>query len=283
MNYALKFIFKKDAEIIFNSFTNLFDVRIAFLSPTGEEINVGKNKPVCSYCSLLKKELGLGELCIQLDKAKRLEAVKSGEMHSYQCHGGMTEAITAMKLNGELLGFVMIGQFRTDTDQLPRNIAKMWSEKFENDDLEKAFLKRPLFTQKYSKNILELYNQLIKLIISHHLIEVKGNNSIQPLITFMAEHIDENISLKQASSILFQSESNVSRKVKKVTGKSFKRFQIDLKLDKADEYFSTNQKITVKEVSAKLGYQDPYFFSRLYKKYRGHSPATAKKKFSEMT
>jgi len=278
MNHSLKFIFKKDIERIFNSFTNLFDIRIAFLSPTGDELNVGKNKPICSYCSLLRKELGLDDLCVQLDKKKRIEAAASGEMLTYKCHGGMTEAISAMKLNDELLGFVMIGQFRTGTNQLPHKIKKIWTDKFGNDELEKAFFKRPLFTEKYSESILELFNQLINLIISQHMVEVQGGNSIGPLITFMTEHLNEHITLKQAAEILYQSESNISHKIKEATGKSFKKFQIDLKLDKADEYFSTKPDMTVREVALKLGYKDSFYFSRLYKKYRGHSPTTAKKK-----
>ena len=31
--------------------------------------------------------------------------------------------------------------------------------------------------------------------------------------------------------------------------------------------------ITIREVARKVGYDDPYYFSRLYKKYRGCSPA----------
>ena len=113
------------------------------------------------------------------------------------------------------------------------------------------------------------------------MVEVKGNNSIQPLITFMIDRIEENISLSQAAAMLYQSESSISHKIKEATGKSFKQFQIDLKLEKADELFSAKPNITVKEVSAKLGYDDQFYFSRLYKKYRGLSPAAAKKKFRE--
>ncbi len=279
MAYLLKYIFKKDIERIFSSFTDLFDIRIAFLSPTGSEINVGKNKPICQYCSLLRKEPDFDELCVNLDKAKRIDAADSGKMLVYRCHGGMTEAIKAIKLNDELLGFVMIGQFRTDIDQLPHNVKETWADKFQPGQLKEAFLKRPLFTKQYSDSILELFTQLINLIISQHMIEVKGNKSVQPLITFITERLDENISLCKAADMLYQSESSISHKFKEATGKSFKQFQIDLKLDKADEYFSTKPDITVKEVATKLGYDDQFYFSRLYKKYRGCSPAAAKKKF----
>ena len=113
MNYSIKFIFKKEANRIFNVFTNLFDIRIAFFSSSGKELSVGKNKPICSFCSLLRERLDLEIKCLDLDRKKRLEAAQQKKLIVYQCHGGMPEAIRPIYIEDELIGFVMIGQFRT--------------------------------------------------------------------------------------------------------------------------------------------------------------------------
>jgi len=63
-----------------------------------------------------------------------------------------------------------------------------------------------------------------------------------------------------------------------MTGKGFKRFQIDFKMEKADQFLRKNPEMTVKEVAYRLGYNDPYYFSRLYKKYRGCSPTAVRKR-----
>lgn len=277
MTASVRFIFQKDVEEIFEVFTNLFDIRIAFFSSSGEEVNVGKNKPLCRYCHLLREKLSLEETCLNLDKKMRGHALEKRKTISYQCHGGMTEAITPIYLEDELVGYVMIGQFRTSTEPIDKVIHQRWKKRVGTNELENAYLKTPLYTSQYSNNIMRLFEILIDFIVSQRLIEIENSSTIQPLIAFMESHIEENTTLAQAAKIVCKSKSSISHNFKKITGKNFKQFQIDLKLAKADEYFKNRPDITVKEVAFKLGFDDPFYFSRLYKKYRGKSPDISRK------
>ena len=277
MTTSVRFIFQKDVEEIFEVFTNLFDIRIAFFSNNGEEVNVGKNKPLCRYCHLLREKLNLEETCLNLDRKMREHALEKRKTISYQCHGGMTEAITPIFFDDELVGFVMIGQFRTSKEPMDKVIQQRWKKEVGTEELEKVYLETPLYTPNYSKNILRLFEVLIDFIISQRLIEIENSSTIQPLIAFIENHLEENITLAQAAKIVCKSQSSISHNFKKITGKSFKQFQIDLKLAKADEYFKNKQDITVKEVAYKLGFDDPFYFSRLYKKHRGKSPDILRK------
>jgi len=35
----------------------------------------------------------------------------------------------------------------------------------------------------------------------------------------------------------------------------------------------TRRGVTVREIAFELGFKDPYYFSRLYRKHRGHPPS----------
>ncbi len=61
--------------------------------------------------------------------------------------------------------------------------------------------------------------------------------------------------------------------ISSILHKSFKQMMIEEKLKKAEEYFHLGPNITIREVAVKVGYNDPYYFSRLYRKYRGLSPS----------
>ncbi len=53
-------------------------------------------------------------------------------------------------------------------------------------------------------------------------------------------------------------------------------FFIHLKMERARKYLlQTNLK--VKEIGEKLGYEDPYYFSRIFTKHLGLSPANYRK------
>ncbi|OGS36023.1 MAG: hypothetical protein A2293_05805 [Elusimicrobia bacterium RIFOXYB2_FULL_49_7] len=49
---------------IFNHFTAFFDIRIAFFSPCFEEIRSGRDKPISSYCRLVRTAFGSGSLSL---------------------------------------------------------------------------------------------------------------------------------------------------------------------------------------------------------------------------
>ncbi len=275
----MKYIFRKEVQDILDIFTDLFDIRIAFFSIEGKELKVGKRKGLCQYCSLLRQRLDYESICLNLDEKMRSKALIDKKMIRYQCHGGMTEAIIPIHIEDNLIGYLMIGQFRISREPLGTSIRKQWAEKIGTDELEAAFLKTPYFPEMYALNILKLFKVLVDHILYRHMVDLYSSSSIQPLLAYLQSHIEEQLDLTEASSILFQSQSSLSHKFKKLTGKSFKQFQIDMKLDKADEFFKMNPEMSIKEVAYRVGYKDPYYFSRLYKKYRGQSPSQTKKDF----
>jgi AraC-like DNA-binding protein/ligand-binding sensor protein len=279
MKSILKYIFQKEVLEIFDLFTDLFDIRIAFFTSQGEELKVGKSKPLCRFCQLLRKHLNYEQVCLTLDKKMRDQAVQQKKLIHYKCHGGMTEAIYPIFMEEQLIGFVMIGQFRTANEKLNRSIRKKWKEQVGTDDLEEAFKQTPDYSKEYSISILKLFSILVDHILYRHMIELYGSTSVQPLISFLQGHFEERLNLEEAADITFQSRSGLSQKFRRVTGKSFKQFQIELKLNKADEYFKKKPDMTIKEVSFRLGYHDPYYFSRLYKKHRGRPPSQARQQW----
>lgn len=280
MKYPLKYVFQEKAQEILDVFTELFSIRIAFFTAEGHELKVGKSKPLCKYCQLLRDRLDYDDVCLSLDNRMRQAAVHAGQSVSYTCHGGMTESVTPVIMDEVLIGFLMIGQFRTSPGPVPSVISRKWKKQIGNSELHQAFEVTPCYPKKQTEQILKLFNILVDFILYRHMIELYGSHSIQPLMNFLQTHMEENLILSEGAEILMQSKSSLAHKFKKVTGKSFKRYQIDLKLNKADEYFSKHPEMTIREVAARLGYDDPYYFSRLYKKYRGHSPLKTKKELT---
>jgi AraC-like DNA-binding protein len=51
-----------------------------------------------------------------------------------------------------------------------------------------------------------------------------------------------------------------------------------MKLDMADELFQARPEITVREAAYATGFEDPYYFSRLYAKHRGHPPRETRRR-----
>ena len=59
----------------------------------------------------------------------------------------------------------------------------------------------------------------------------------------------------------------------KKLGMTFKNLVIDRRLCRAEKLMQENPGMTVEEIAVQCGYSDQFYFSRIYRKYRGIPPS----------
>jgi AraC-like DNA-binding protein len=91
-------------------------------------------------------------------------------------------------------------------------------------------------------------------------------------VDFMQRHLDMPLSLAEMADRAGQSVSYYCRLFKQRTGQAPMNYFLQLKVRKACELLD-HTRLNVKEIALELGYDDPYYFSRLFKKIQGCSPA----------
>jgi AraC-like DNA-binding protein/ligand-binding sensor protein len=277
MSQSVKFIFQQDAQRIFRYFTRIFGIRIVFFSSDGQEINVGDNRPPCRYCSLLRNTLGFEYKCHQTDRKKQFLAAANRSLVAYQCHGKMTEAVMPVYAAEKLIGYIMIGQFRIHRILEPPVWLKQSQGRTMLKQLSTAYQDVPFYPPEMVENIIGLFAVLVEFIVARHLINIKNNQAIERIIAYLHEHPEEILSLTEAADLLRCSVSSLSHRFKESANTSFKNYQITCKLDAADEYMDTRPELSIGQIAKRLGFKDPLYFSRLYKKYRGKSPRYQRK------
>ena len=283
MRNTLAIIIKEDVQKILDTFSSCFKIRILFYSTLGEILKVGLNQPDSLFCRLIQNRLYGEDICLIMDDKKRLEAARKRKMLCYRCHAGLVEAIKPIFVENNLIGFAMIGQFRSRKDILPA-IKKDWSAKYNLSELKKAFYELPYFPSYMINHILELFAILAEYIVSKEMVAIKGSLVVDKIVSHIKDNITrKNITLKEAAEYAGRSISTVSHSFKEILGISFKQMCIKLKLDKAEEYLRTIPEITIKEVAEKIGYDDQFYFSRIYKKYRKIPPSKYLKNYLSKT
>lgn len=99
----------------------------------------------------------------------------------------------------------------------------------------------------------------------------KQNSHMTMVIRYMYKHMNENLTLEDISKELRLSKSYINAIFKKNAKKAPIEFFIHLKMQEACKLLkSTN--MCVYEIGNALGYEDPYYFSRIFKKVVGVSP-----------
>jgi len=87
----------------------------------------------------------------------------------------------------------------------------------------------------------------------------------------------EKINFKEFAISENMSYENFRKRFKKETGFSPKQYFLMIKMNRAKERL-LRPEVNIKELSFELGFEDPYYFSRFFKKKEGLSPTQFKKK-----
>ncbi|MCR5608539.1 MAG: AraC family transcriptional regulator, partial [Lachnospiraceae bacterium] len=94
---------------------------------------------------------------------------------------------------------------------------------------------------------------------------------VKKAMYYVYEHYSENITLSDMAALTGVSLQYFSKLFKDETGFNFVNWLNGFRVNKAKEFMSSNQ-YTIKEVCFKAGFNDPNYFSRIFKKYEGKAP-----------
>ncbi|MCM0611319.1 AraC family transcriptional regulator [Marinobacter sediminum] len=88
---------------------------------------------------------------------------------------------------------------------------------------------------------------------------------------YMREHLDERIALEQLADLAGLSPAHFATRYREQTGTSPIQHFLHLKVERACQILDTTE-LSFADISRRLGYDDAYYFSRLFKKVMGQSP-----------
>ncbi|MEX1028788.1 MAG: response regulator [Paenibacillaceae bacterium] len=106
--------------------------------------------------------------------------------------------------------------------------------------------------------------------------EKYSENAVSRAARYMEEHYSEPLPLQQVASHVHLNTTYFSHLFKKVTGRSFVEYLIELRMEKA-KLLLTNTDMNITEVSGMLGYDLPNYFAKLFKQSTGLSPKEYRK------
>ncbi|WP_407272036.1 helix-turn-helix domain-containing protein [Radiobacillus sp. PE A8.2] len=100
----------------------------------------------------------------------------------------------------------------------------------------------------------------------------KSEAYLEDAVNFMAAHIGKPLKLEAVATHIGLSKQHVIHVFNQFTGMPPIDFFLRMKMQRASQMLDLST-LSVKEVGAAVGYDDPYYFSRVFKKVMGSSPS----------
>jgi len=270
-NTSLEIILSDKVQALLDDFAALLDVRVTFFSADGSRVRRGKEMPNCKYCGIVQCELGRLDRCYAMDWDKQQEATSLRRSISYRCHAGLHEALAPVFVHEQLVGYLMIGQFRTDTE-FPIEIRGAVTDPELRRRLKEAFDELPLFPPERLAGVLGVFKTLIDYIAVRELAILRGDALRGEIDRYMDRHLAENIMLPEMARRLGRSISTISQFLRRNYHTGFKELLNEKRLARAESFWKTHPDATVAEAAAAAGFSDQFYFSRVFRKRRGMPP-----------
>ena len=136
-------------------------------------------------------------------------------------------------------------------------------------------LKKPYFQDIINCNFIKLL-AIFNRTSSLNQIETKSNFAIDELIVLLNQDYNKKWTINSMASFCNLSVYYFSRLFKQHTGTPAIIFLTKIRINKAKELLMLNEK-TISDIAFSVGYTDPLYFSKTFKKYVGVSPKNYKK------
>lgn len=118
--------------------------------------------------------------------------------------------------------------------------------------------------------LMEILVDLCRLATLGHTANPEVSN-INNLLHYLNDHVQDSFHSDEIANAMNLNYNYLCEIFKKQTGLTIQQYHTSLKMREAERYLRTTE-YTISEISLRLGYHDPLYFSNVFKKHHNISP-----------
>lgn len=169
-------------------------------------------------------------------------------------------------------------------EALDKNLALEMKDVINLNDYK---MTKEIFSGHKTKSIENIKKEMSNFIINSYVEDksFNGNNvsvsrTLKPAIDYIYSNKSENISVKDMADLCHISQSYFSRLFVKEMGEKFSTYMSKLKIQWSKKFLEETD-IPVTQISEELGFNEPGYFIKMFKKYEGVTPSIYRKYYKK--
>lgn len=272
----MKFVFEKEKLTeLMRDFYTLTRIRLVLFDSDFKRVAAYPENE-CEFCRKIKESTKGQELCAKSDKEafERCLRVQSS-FEIYKCHAGLIEAVSPLKMNDIVIGYIMFGQIVEKSDKRTNKdkITEYLSEYTDNDTAEAE----RLFTSLISKSDTQI-SAAAKIMEScacylcvSELFKVDEGELIFHLDNYINNNIAEDLTAEHLCRRFGISKNKLYALSASIYGTGIADYIRKKKVAIAGKYLK--QGFSVADSAEKAGFSDYNYFSKIFKRETGVLPS----------
>lgn len=268
-------------KLLLNDFTKITGLRIGLFDVDFNEIFITVDH--CEFCNMMRNDpIGFCR-CLESDYSAIEKAKEMRGVNIYRCHAGLIEACAPIYDDNELLGYIFLGQMlgEENYEEQCANIELLVSDIIDDSASIRNKLKN---TKRLNKDYLVSATNVMvactRFIIYEQLLKYEKSDIWYKVNEYIKSNYDKKITLEGMSEMLSVSVPTLCKITKQKSGKTIVEIITETRIEKA-KYYLENSKLSIAEISSKLGIDDYSYFSRIFKKSTGFSPNVWRKNYCQ--
>jgi AraC-like DNA-binding protein/ligand-binding sensor protein len=274
-----------------NAFHKLTNLPLHYIPMGSDEAVDGITEHDNPLCSHFQGDSSVCGTCAMMHE--RLREQGHSESYTAQCFAGLTESVVPVKLGEEVIGFLQTGQVlmqepnEDEMNEIVDNLKGHGVTLSVADIREMYFENHVMSKDQYDAVIrmLEIFAGHLSTIVNQLALDKtdqeKEPERVAMARTFIAKHLDENITLPRVAEAVNTSSFYFSRMFKQVTGHTFTEYLAMARIERAKKLMRDNNK-NITQIAYESGFQSLSQFNRVFRKIQNEAPGTFRKRIHNL-
>lgn len=231
------------------------------------------------YCSYIRTTERGTNGCRTCDLAACERAAKMQEAHIYVCHAGITEAITPIRFENDVLGYVILAHMMPleGYEKAFENAVKRCESYGLNKALAQEYLSE--ITPRNQEQILactHLLDAVSSYLYAANLVKRNNGELANRISQFIVENLSEKLTSDWICRKFFISRTKLYMVSNKIFGMGISQYILSLRIATAKKLLKESN-LPLAKIAESVGFPDESYFGKVFKKETGFTPSAYRK------
>ncbi len=228
------------------------------------------------FCATLRSDGEMDARCRACDRQGFAECKRTRRQYVYTCHAGLRECISPILYDGQIIGYIMIGQIKTHADEefdllAPRLPRVMYAE------LQEAFKTLPVISTEKLTSAARILDACAGYEYLKSLVRAAQSQIDIRLGGYIGDHLRGDLSVSALCRVFHLSYKEIYDIFREYFHATPAEYIKERRLSHACALLRETD-LPVNEIARRVGIPDYNYFSKVFKRQIGCSPRAYRKK-----